>query len=545
MSQRITREFHWSTGFDPTQAKTGAVPNSIYDGSNVWIWGEGLIESAKGFVSAGSSGGPNPLMNVGNSHGGCTGGGTVVDAFGTTFVTGSGTAYKAGSSIGSASSTLQELVSGTLVNVGIAQPSAPTIADSTVAGKNDGSYTICITLIRSATGEESIRSLPSNIISVSSKKIRISSVPTSVSQGINKIGIYCSYRNFGATGPWFHLSDVSIGASTFDVEWYNGELGVEAPTDYFPPPTGTHCFAVNNVMVQAGCYGGSGLGPSVPGKPGAYPPSFTVFLPGGGSITSCKATGFAGTVLVATGSSLNAVVATNSSITPITVRQIWPTTGFQTGSAWCTVEDEVYGFSGTRGAVRTQGDAAPDTSFANPVHKYFSDNGFTGSNTVVGYDPKTDTVMFCKGAICLPFARSRGWWHTPQTTTGSATTGVTLGGLFLLDTGSGALYSAEGGSGTSGFATFAFDDAQVPEFNKTIARVRAATNATTQLDVLTDLDLSTSASGAIVLTSGHGVWTHLNIRNVKTFSLKWSFTSLSQASLFEAVVQVIPHLVTR
>src|SRR6185369_12408444 len=116
MPERVTRQFHWNSGYVPTQTKAGGIPGSIIAGSNAWVWGNGLIESAKGFATTGtSSGGANPLMNVGNTHGGCTGGGTVVDAFGTTWVEGSGTAFKGGVSLGAASSSLQLLIGGVLV----------------------------------------------------------------------------------------------------------------------------------------------------------------------------------------------------------------------------------------------------------------------------------------------------------------------------------------------------------------------------------------------------------------------------------------------
>lgn len=542
MPERVTTEFKWTSGFVPSQTKTGGFPGSIIDGSNVYIWGAGLLESSKGFASAGSSGGANPLMNVGGTHGGCTGGGTVTAAFGTYFVTGSGTALVGGSSLGSASSTLKMYSGGSLVTVGLNQPSAPTIADSGVSGKNDGSYSICLTALDTLTGQESTRSLPSNVVSVTGKKIRIT-LPSTVATNQNKWGIYCSFRNFGATGPWFHLSDTSTLSGTVDVEWYNGELGDEAPIDYNPPPTGTHCFAVNNVMVQAGCYGGSGLAPSIPGKPGAYPPDFTVFLPNGGAITGCKSSGIAGAILISTASSLSAVIATNSPITPIAVRQIWPTTGFATGSAWCVIEDEIYGFTGQRGAVRTQGDAAPDTTFALPVHKYFADNSFSASNTTVVYDPKVDTVWFCSGTRALGFYRTGGWWHTPMTLGGSAVTSVTVGGQALIDIGGGSLTASEGGSGTTWYSTFAFSDGGFAEFNKTVVRLRAASNATCQADILTNLDLSTSASGAISITASHSAWSKQNIRDAKTFSVKLSGSG-QQQSVYEVVCQFVPHRVT-
>lgn len=537
MPERITREFHWTAGFVPSQTKAGGIPGSIIDGLNVWIWGAGLVESAKGFASAGSSGGANPLMNVGSTHGGCTGGGTVTDAFGTTWVTGSGTALKGGVSLGSASSSLQLQRSGSLVPAGLNAPSAPTIADSGVAGRNDGSYSIALTAIDSVTGQESSRSLPSNVVSVASKKIRVT-LPATVATNQDKWGIYCSFKNFGATGPWFHLRDITQLSGTVDIEWYNGELGQEAPIDYNPPPTGTHCFSVNNVMVQAGCYGGSGLGPSIPGKPGAFPPDFTVFLPSGGAITGCKSSGIAGAVLISTASSLNAVIATNSPITPIAVRQIWPTTGFATGSAWCVIEDEIYGFSGQRGAVRTQGDGAPDTTFARPVHTYMASQGFTGSNTVVVYDPKTDSVFFSSGTRALAYYRGGGYWHCPMAIGGSVT-GVTLNGAALIDVGGGSLNASEGGSGTTWDFTFAWDDAGFPQFNKHIVRLRAASNATVQADVLINGGAS-SASGALSLASFHSVWHHLNIRGAQSYTVKLSGSG-QQQSVYEVVTQVVPH----
>lgn len=548
MGQRISREFHWNEGYIPTQTKAGGIPGSIIDGLNAWVWGAGLLESAKGFGSAGSSGGANPLMNVGNTHGGWTSGGTVVEAFGTTWAQGVGAPYKGGVLLGTGAvnNTLLMLRSGALIATGLPQPTAPVISDSGVAGVNNGSYSIVITAIDKTTGQESTRSLSSNIVVVSLKRILVTYDNGGALLAPNQThwGIYASFRNFGATGPWFHVTDKPAGNPSNQFQWSDGDLGEEAPIDHDLPPQGSHCFALNNVMVSAGCYpiGGSGLGPSVPGSPGAYPPDFTVFLPGGGSITSCKATGFAGSVIISTASSLTAVVATNSPITPLTVRQIWPTTGFATGSAWCCVEGEVYGFSGQRGAVRTQGDGPPDTTFANPVHKAFADLGFTGSNAAVGYDPRTDTIMFASGTKVLCYARSRNYWHCPMSIAGSVTS-ATVGGQLLIDTGGGSLVASELGTGVSGFATFAFDDGGAPEFNKTICRLRAASNATVSLDVLADLDLSTSQA-SISAGAPHSSWQHLNVRNAKTFTAKVSWTT-SGVSLYEMIMEVVPHLVTR
>lgn len=542
MPARVAKLSVYPRGFVYTQPKTSGVRGSVIDGQNTWIWANGLIRSSKGTASAGSSGGANPLMNVGNGHGGVTGGGTVTRAFGNPWAAGSGTALENGGSLGTVSGALR--LGNPLVNAGIAQPTAPVLSDSGVAGIANGSYSVVITAIRSSTGAESTRSLPSNVVSVTNKKIRITF--PAVPAGADKWGIYCSFRNFGATGPWFHLEDVNTGPASIDRDWFNGQLGVEAPIDHDVPPNCTHCFAINSCMVAAGTFsGGSGLSPSIPGSPEAFPPDFTVFIPGGGSITSCKATGFEGSVLVATASSLNGVIGTNNAdVSPIMCRQIWPTTGFATGNAWCTVEGEVYGFSGQRGAVRTRGDGPPDTSFAADVATFFEDNGYTASNTVVGYDPKTDSIVYASGIVALPFYRTGEWWHTKMILPGSAVTSVTLNGRLLIDVGGGTLVEFEAGGGTSWNVVSAFDDFDRPRYIKNVVRARVASNVTVQLDILGDGDTSTSLSGPLSCTAPDSVWHHLNIRNIETVSVKLSGTG-SGNSVYETELEAVPHMVTR
>lgn len=545
MPDRVPHIFKFDKGgYTPTQPRAGGLNDTIYDGQNVWVWGNGLLESAKGLASSSSDGGANPLMNVGSTYGGVTGGGTVVRAFGVEWAAGTGTALEGTTALGTVSSNLRlstSFAASSLVNAGIAQPSAPTLADSGVVGKNDGSYSVALTAIRSATGAESTRSLPSLPITVSGHKITVNF--PAVPSGADKWGIYVTFRGFGTTGPWFHHSDVNTGGGSVQIDWYNGELGDEAPIDHDVPPTCTHCFAVNSVMVAAGTFGQSGLSPSIPGSPEAFPPDFTVFLPGGGAITSCKATGFEGTVLVATARSLTAVIGTNNAdVSPIMVRQIWPTTGFLTGNAWCTVEGEIYGFSGQRGPVRTRGDGPPDSTFALDVIKKFADAGFTGSNTVVGYDPTTDSIVFASGTIALCYSRTNGWWHCPMTLPGSAVTSVTVGGQLFIDCGSNTLNSFEGGSGTSWFVIPAFTDFGQPEFNHTLVRFRCTSNASMTADLLADNDTSTSLQ-TIAVTAPFSTWIHLNLRNKKNASIKVSGSGSAQ-SIYELQLQAIPHMVT-
>jgi hypothetical protein len=565
MSGRKSDRYVFLRGYIPTQALVGSdiipayfggVSHSVIDGVNGWIRGT-RVETALGPGAAGSSGASIPvLMNVANGYGGVTGGGSIVQYYTQYLYAGSGTAYVNGSSIGAAGSSIMEVPvgGGAAVPVGIAAPTiAPVIADSGQPGKNNGSYSVLYTWIRSATGEESNRSPVSNAVAVQNDGIMFSQAISSPGNGVDKIGVYCSFANFSTLGPWFHLVDLSLPVTSGTIiglggtaGWYNGDLGVIAPLDYNPPPACSFVFSLNDIVVAAGCYpaGGNGLSPSVPGKFGAFPPEFVVFLPGGGNITACKATSSEGMALVSTANSLYLVSATYSTTTPIDIKQVWPTVGFASGNSFCMVENELYGFSGQRGAVRTQGFGAPDTSWAAPVAERFVGLGFTVGNTVVVYDPSTDCILYCSGTNALPYDRKYNHWHTPQSIN-PITSGVTSQGVGLLES-SGALQALETGTGTSGFVTTAFRDAELPGVMKSYVRVRAIGNNSFTFDLLADP--GNLGSSALTLgplnTDPKSAWQKINLRNVSDLAIKTSWTNLARASIAEVDVVCVPHPVS-
>jgi len=397
-------------------------------------------------------------MNVGSGYGGLTGGGTIIRFFNAEFFAGSGNAYIDGGLIGSTANQLMVRIGGVVHPVGLSAPGAPVIAASATAGKNNGSYSILLTAIRTATGAESSRGAVSNAVSVKNKKIQINSLPAAP-VGADMFGVYVSLRGFSTTGPWYHLVDIPVGqALPFALDWFDGEVGRKAPLDYDPPPPCTHCFSIDNVVVAAGCYGGYGLSPSVPGKPEAFPPDTVVFLSPGEAITNCQGSGFDGRVFIACANSFHECVRTGESVAPIMARPIWPSTGFVGHSSWCVVEDTVYGMSGSRGAVRTRGDEVPDSTYAQDVQTFFSDNGFTSQTAVVGFDPHTDAVIHAAGTLAVPFNRSQGNWSTPITLPSAVVTRVTVNGHLLLADGAGNLYQFENGAGGQYYVVPAMTD---------------------------------------------------------------------------------------
>lgn len=520
----------------PTQPSLGGVPNSIIDGRNLWVDGNGKLRSAKGMASFGSSGSANPLMNVGSGYGGLTGNGTIIQYINTYWFAGSGTATVNGSSIGSTSNQLMLVVGGSAVAAGLAAPGAPVISVAATTGKNEGSYSILLTAVRQTTGAESSRGAVSNVVSATQKKIRIDTFP-SPPTGTTHWGVYCSKHGFGATGPWYWLRDIPVGtAAGYELDWYDGDLSRVAPLDYDPPPPCTHVFAIDNIMVAAGCEGGYGLAPSVPGKPEAFPPDTYTYLSRGEAITACKGSGFDGRVFVACANSFHEVVRSGSTVAPIIPRPMWPATGFTGPSSWCVVEGAIFGLTAGRGAVRGMGEEI-DTSFANDVQDFFSRNGFTSANTTVGFDPKNNAIIFMSGSLAVPYMRSKGVWSTPITIPG-ATTCVTVGERLLVANGA-TLYEFEGGSGGTFYAVPAFSDGGKPEYMKTVVGMRGASDVSMQLDLLTDLDLTTSRATK-TSAPNHGRWHRLNTRKAESFTVKASGTGADK-TIHEIALQFIPH----
>lgn len=564
MPEREMMAFSFENAYHPSTSLIKGVPNCLIGGQNLWLRGKGLLVSSKGLGGAvASSGGVNPLLNVAGTYGGLTGGGSIVQAFaaGVYFFAGSGTAFVGGVSVGSVlGGTITIFTGSSTVQAGILSPGAPTIASTGVAGRNNGSYSIAVTAIRSITGGESTISPPSNTISVVNQGIRITALP-GLPAGADRIGIYVTKRGLGDIGPYLHFYDVAIPSLPYTIQlpgsstagWIDAQLGDLAPTDFNVPPACTFVFSINAVMVAAGCYGGAGLSPSYPNKPEAYPTRFVLFVPGGGTITMVKGSGIEGAVLVGTASSLNLVSASQSTISPLNVEPIWPTTGIISANQICTVGSEIFAWIGTRGPIRDSltsrySDPGQEaTSFAAPVMKAFSANGYTASNVIVVYDGNSDTVWYVKGNIAIGYCRYLGAWHTPHTLPASMATAVTdvVNNRALLSDSAGNLYAFETGSGSSWSLITQFQGAhgQFAFFPMTVIGLRGLSNASCTSQLYSNMNVATPNSQAIGLATApnHGDPHALNVQSVNSIALGMLGSDAGGVELYGADALMIPH----
>jgi hypothetical protein len=555
MPPRTSVPFNLEHGYIATQ--NAFVPTCIYSGQDVWYRGNNHVESAKSFGTNGNSGGVAVLTNVAATHGGVSTNGNVVQAFAASvyFAAGSGTVYVGGSSLGAISGSSINIYVGSMSTAGLTSPGAPTIADLGSAGHNNGSYSIALTAIRSTTGGESTIGAPSNVVSVKNHGIKITALGA-LDAKADKIGIYVTRRGFGSIGPYFHLYDVTTPSLPYTIQvpgdgtagWIDAQLGDLAPLNYSVPPACTFVGVINSVIVAVGAYGGAGLSPSYPNKPEAYPATFTVFIPGGGTVTACKSSGIEGAFLVGTSSSMNLVTATASTISPLQIRQIWPTSGVASGNQYCTYKDTIYAYLGVRGAVRSSLYAdLNETSghFAVNVQKAFADNGFTVSNTVVGYDPVNAAIWYMSGTKGFPFMLDTEEWSPLQTLPATVTSCATVGGVMLMQGAGGALYTPETGSGSTwnfvpGFVDF-------DGMFATGVRLGGQVSGSVRLDILdrpNDLTHVATGGSNIALTSTQTALTHLNAPQLRAMSVKCSGSDAGGVQVRRIYSQVVKHEVT-
>jgi hypothetical protein len=547
MPRREPLIFRALNGFIPTQQDLAGVPDSLIDGQNLLVFGNGLIKSARGPSAGGTSGAPRPAMNVKSTFGGVSSYGTLLSWYNVYLAGGSGTVTLTGSSLGSVSDALAINTGSGLVLAGVPTPGAPTVSTTPpTAGSLVGAYSLALTAVRvlgNVTGESS-RGTPSATVYFSNKKMRVTawpSTPSGCDATRDKWGLYLCFRGFPTQGPWRHLIDIPMNTGLpYDFDFLDGQLGHLAPLDHDLPPACKFLFTLDNVVTIIGP--GGQLNPSVPLQPDAFPPDQAVFLARGEDATSCRGSGASGRVAIACANSLHEVFSSGSDdISPIIAIPRWPSVGFIGSSSWGFFGDIIIGMSSV-GPVMGTLDGQPDNSFATDMIPYFDENGWDSSNTVLGIDPKTESAIFIKGAVGFPFSFATRKWSPKYVFPGNVSTAVTVGSQLQVDIG-GTMYIYEGGAASppSFDATFAWQDAG-SEFLKTLVRVRAAGDTQLTIQPLTDLSLTPVVS-SFTSDPQHGNPKRLNLRQWTSLTFKISGTG-ARKTVKPLRARCIEHKVT-
>lgn len=489
---------------------------------------------------------------------------------------------------------------GTTYSAGLAAPAAPVISVGAAGNKLNGSYSVRLSALRSTTGCESNASQSSTAVTFANEKCRIE-FPATVGNGHDKWPIYVTPTDFGTKGPHYLLppsltgespigfvKESTVAASSLggagsrklDFEWFDGDLVGQdlAPISNFVPPVGTHAFVLEGCIGVVNCYGdvtvgvststpGSMIAVSRAGFPEAFPIDIDHLLALPEPATLVLPRAASGVVYIAGKNSLSAVRYTGqSSKAPLALSTLWPDAGFATYTNACLADGQLYGYTGTRGPVRIDGDGNPDYSFASDVSRQF--DGVSATAICVGYDPSSTMVVYSytSGGVSrlICFNKAYSIWSAPiqfedlvDVPAGSPATIkemiTTANQLYIvLDTGGAeyAFYQFNAGTGATWKLRSAWRDAGAPEMNKTITQANFATDNDTSntltLDIYRNLITATKADSKSFVPTGAAEqrYQRVNVINAKSYAIHLQGTDNNTCGIELSLAGIVSEIST-
>lgn len=170
-----------------------------------------------------------------------------------------------------------------------------------------------------------------------------------------------------------------------EIEWSDNELilSQKPPLDNDPPPSGSHVFALGNVMCVAGCYNGIGLACSKPGQPEAFPVDNVSFLPE--PVVNVVGRPQDGFVYLICANSIHAAVYTGAiDGPPVIVRTLWDRVGCAGFASAAVYGNQLYVITNGKKFARTGPDGNVDYTFSQRVASQLA--SWTPGTAVTGYD---------------------------------------------------------------------------------------------------------------------------------------------------------------
>lgn len=241
-----------------------------------------------------------------------------------------------------------------------------------------------------------------------------------------------------------------------EIEWSDGELIIsqEPPIDHFPPPSGTQCAAIGNIMNVGGCYGGVGWACSDPGQAEAFNPDNVSFL--SEPLLFCIGRPQDGFIYLICANSISAAVYTGAiNGPPVMVRQVWDRVGCAGFSAAGIYGKTLYLFTNGNKIARTGPDGNLDYEFSKVVADDIAD--WDPELVSVSYDDSRQAMCFIhdKEILCWHIEQNR--WSTPINLAAVAGSGNPTGTITGAYTQDGRMYLLAHES--SNYNLYLFDEA--------------------------------------------------------------------------------------
>lgn len=297
---------------------------------------------------------------------------------------------------------------------------APVIG-SGFSGKLSGSYSTVVTALRSDTGDESLQSPPSNVVSFNNNT-GYYTFPSARTDGCDGWRVYFTYRNFGTVGGYqffLDFTETTVAASTaggnprtIEFEFLDNELkSLQPPTDAFAP-TGSadFIFSLANIVGLVGTYNGLGISFSTPGHAGNYPPENAQFIPEKAiGIISRPQTSY----IFIYGYNMIAIAVLTGATTgsPVAVRVLPNNIGVANAQAATSFGDSLYFYTSGGQPARITQDGNLDLSFANSIKDGMA--GWDKTKVRVTLNELTNSVLYTHDRSTFVFHIDEGRWSPP------------------------------------------------------------------------------------------------------------------------------------
>lgn len=423
---------------------------ALSDGSwNTIVSGDGFTRPVRRPTSQGANTGSRKMLIVGRTWGGIKddgmtqGAGSFFEDIGRSrWGIGAGLPHIEGTSLaGWTLSTNLKLqiaaggVYGSVLNAGIGQPSAPEVGIVQTVGDVSNSVSVKIEGTRPATGGRSLASPTSAVIQPQANRIRVT-FPTAPT-GATHWRVYFTFQGFGGTGIHYlalysgigDIPEATVAAGTVDgiarsleFNYKDGDLvPIEASYDDYPPPAATHALRLQSVLNLIGCYAdstaaptststGVGIAVSKQNNYESYIPTHLLFLPE--PVVDVLSRPIDDYGYIACENSIHAlqyIGDRGDELPPCTITTILPDIGIKYQHNWCHFRGRMLIYTVEGNLILMDENGNFDTEFANPVTKILQ--SFDAEGTVVGYDPKNDSLIVGNDSRVLIYSLQAGQWR--------------------------------------------------------------------------------------------------------------------------------------
>ena len=248
--------------------------------------------------------------------------------------------------------------------------------------------------------------------------------------------VFSTQQGFGGTGAFYRVGyrTTSIAGATGADEWIWGipESTVAAATDRtlefdyrtgdllpetawiddYPPPPGTHCVRLENIMVVLGCYDGTVGAVSLPNYFESYNPFHLLYFPE--PVTAVLARQIDNYAFVACRNSIHTIQYVGyrgANLPSATVTTITPDMGIAYQQNWCQGAGMIAMWIEGAGIALMDNNGVIDLEFGKEVARFTQD--WVAADVVVSFDPSSRSFVFAYQGQSVSYCLQSGVWSEP------------------------------------------------------------------------------------------------------------------------------------